>query len=73
MQAASSMLNARARVINSLGSEISAGEILLATSAPMFNIWMTPLASVAMLEKFSLLKMASCSAPAPRQRLVGLP
>jgi len=28
-------------------------------SAPTLKIWMTPLASVAMLEKFALLKMAS--------------
>jgi hypothetical protein len=28
------------------------------------KIWITPLASVAMLEKFALLKIARCSAPA---------
>jgi hypothetical protein len=28
------------------------------------KIWITPLASVAMLEKLALLKMAFCSAPA---------
>jgi len=33
-------------------------------SAPTLKIWMTPLASVAMLEKFALLKMARCKAPA---------
>jgi len=33
-------------------------------SAPTLNIWMTPFASVAMLEKFALLKIAFCSAPA---------
>src|ERR1700735_3814985 len=33
-------------------------------SAPTLNIWMTPLASVAMLEKLALLKMALWSAPA---------
>jgi hypothetical protein len=32
-------------------------------SAPTLKIWMTPLASVAMLEKLALLKMALCSAP----------
>jgi hypothetical protein len=32
-------------------------------SAPTLKIWMTPFASVAMLEKFALLKMALCSAP----------
>src|SRR5438876_366124 len=32
-------------------------------SAPTLKIWMTPFASVAMLEKFALLKIASCSAP----------
>src|SRR5688572_30164515 len=33
-------------------------------SAPTLKIWMTPLASVAMLEKFALLKIARCRAPA---------
>ena len=33
-------------------------------SAPTLKIWITPLASVAMLEKFALLKIAFCSAPA---------
>jgi hypothetical protein len=33
-------------------------------SAPTLKIWITPLASVAMLEKLALLKMALCSAPA---------
>jgi hypothetical protein len=33
-------------------------------SAPTLNIWMTPWASVAMLEKLALLKMARCRAPA---------
>src|SRR6476661_4544185 len=33
-------------------------------SAPTLKIWMTPLASVAMLEKLALLKIALCSAPA---------
>ena len=32
-------------------------------SAPTLKIWITPWASVAMLEKLALLKMASCSAP----------
>src|SRR5688572_11478322 len=33
-------------------------------SAPTLKIWMTPLASVAMLEKLALLKIAFCRAPA---------
>ncbi|MFZ4688612.1 MAG: hypothetical protein ACOYLS_05195 [Polymorphobacter sp.] len=33
-------------------------------SAPTLKIWMTPLASVAMLEKLALLKIALCSASA---------
>ena len=33
-------------------------------SAPTLKIWITPLASVAMLEKLTLLKIALCSAPA---------
>jgi hypothetical protein len=33
-------------------------------SAPTLKIWMTPLASVAMLEKLALLKIALCRAPA---------
>jgi hypothetical protein len=32
-------------------------------SAPTLKIWMTPLASVAMLEKLALLKIARCRAP----------
>ena len=32
-------------------------------SAPTLKIWITPRASVAMLEKLALLKIASCSAP----------
>ena len=32
-------------------------------SAPTLKIWMTPEASVAMLEKLALLKMALCNAP----------
>src|SRR5438067_9203999 len=32
-------------------------------SAPTLKIWMTPCASVAMLEKFALLKIALCKAP----------
>src|SRR5271156_4241551 len=32
-------------------------------SAPTLKIWITPLASVAMLEKLALLKMAFCRAP----------
>src|SRR4051812_44400955 len=32
-------------------------------SAPTLKIWMTPAASVAMLEKLGLLKIAVCSAP----------
>jgi hypothetical protein len=35
-------------------------------SAPTLNIWITPLASVAMLEKLALLKMALWSASALR-------
>ena len=35
-------------------------------SAPTLKIWMTPLASVAMLEKLALLKIALCSAPVVR-------
>ena len=31
-------------------------------SAPTLNIWMTPFASVAMLEKLALLKIAFCKA-----------
>jgi hypothetical protein len=31
-------------------------------SAPTLKIWITPLASVAMLEKLALLKIALCSA-----------
>src|ERR1039458_8531320 len=33
-------------------------------SAPTLKIWMTPFASVAMLEKLALLKIAFCKAPA---------
>lgn len=33
-------------------------------SAPTLKIWITPFASVAMLEKFELFKMAVWSAPA---------
>src|SRR6185503_11167847 len=33
-------------------------------SAPTLKIWMTPFASVAMLEKFALLRIARCRAPA---------
>jgi hypothetical protein len=32
-------------------------------SAPTLKIWMTPWASVAMLEKLALLKIALCNAP----------
>jgi hypothetical protein len=32
-------------------------------SAPTLKIWMTPFASVAMLEKLALLKIALCRAP----------
>ena len=32
-------------------------------SAPTLKIWITPFASVAMLEKLALLKIAFCSAP----------
>jgi hypothetical protein len=35
-------------------------------SAPTLKIWMTPVASVAMLEKFALLKIALWRAPALR-------
>src|SRR3954447_4150095 len=52
---------------------MSAGVILSTTStaaypsirsAPTLKIWMTPFSSVAMLEKFALLKIAFCKAPA---------
>gem|GEM_PF-103228 len=33
------------------------------SSAPTLKIWITPFASVAMLEKLALLKIASCKAP----------
>src|SRR5947209_1371789 len=33
-------------------------------SAPTLKIWITPFASVAMLEKLALFKIAFCSAPA---------
>src|SRR5580765_190949 len=68
----SSTLSALARTITSCGSEMSAGVILFITStavkpsirsAPTLKIWMTPLASVAMLEKLALLKIALCKAP----------
>src|SRR5882724_5316305 len=68
----SSTLSALARAISSSGSETSAGVILFITSAavypsivsaPTLKIWMTPLASVAMLEKLALLKIALCRAP----------
>src|SRR5580698_9866520 len=68
----SSRLSASARAITSCGSEISAGVILFITSAavypsmrsaPTLKIWMTPVASVAMLEKLALLKIALCNAP----------
>src|SRR4029079_7912836 len=69
----SSALSALARAITSWGSEMSAGVIWFITSAavyprircaPPLKIWMTPLASVAMLEKLALLKIALWSAPA---------
>src|SRR4029077_10289248 len=69
---ASSMLSALARAITSCGSEMSAGVLMFITSAavypsirsaPTLKIWITPPASVAMLEKFGLLKIARCSAP----------
>jgi hypothetical protein len=41
-------------------------------SAPTLKIWITPLASVAMLEKLALLKIALCRAPALQQRFLGL-
>src|SRR5450759_4220571 len=68
----SSVLSALARAITSCGSEMSAGVILFMTSAatypsmrsaPTLKIWMTPFASVAMLEKLALLKIAFCRAP----------
>src|SRR2546423_330867 len=40
-------------------------------SAPTLKIWMTPLASVAILEKLALLKIALCSAPAVSRASVG--
>src|SRR5688500_5982880 len=36
-------------------------------SAPTLKIWMTPFASVAMLEKLALLKIALCNAPLVRR------
>src|SRR6185295_6999652 len=36
-------------------------------SAPTLKIWMTPVASVAMLEKLALLKIALCKAPVFRR------
>ena len=69
----SSTLSAFARAITSCGSEMSAGVMVFNTSAavypsmrsaPTLKIWMTPLASVAMLEKLALLKIALCRAPA---------
>ena len=68
----SSALSSRARETISSGSEMSAGVILFTTSAeaypsmrsaPTLKIWITPLVSVAMLEKLALLKMAACRAP----------
>src|SRR6202022_724250 len=68
----SSTLSALARTMTSCGSEMSAGVILFTTSAaaypsirsaPTLKIWMTPWASVAMLEKLALLKIALCNAP----------
>src|SRR3569623_1308401 len=62
----SSTLSALARAISSSGSEISAGVIRIVTSSALtLKIWMTPFASVAMLEKLALLKIALCSAPVP--------
>src|ERR1019366_2872971 len=69
----SSALSALARATTSCGSEMSAGVILLITSAavypsmrsaPTLKIWMTPFSSVAILEKLALLKIAFCKAPA---------
>src|ERR1035441_4123067 len=77
----SSRLSALARAISSGGSEMSAGVILFITSAavkpsirsaPTLKIWMTPFASVAMLEKLALLKIALCRAPRLEQRLFRL-
>jgi hypothetical protein len=45
-------------------STTSAAEYPSIRSAPTLKIWMTPFASVAMLEKLALLKIAVCSAPA---------
>jgi len=68
----SSALSALARATTSCGSEMSAGVILFITSAavypsmrsaPTLKIWMTPFASVAILEKLALLKIALCKAP----------
>ena len=41
-------------------------------SAPTLKIWMTPFASVAMLEKLALLKMARCKRAGLEQRLFRL-
>src|SRR3990167_7501727 len=40
-------------------------------SAPTLKIWMTPFASVAMLEKLALLKIARKKSPRLKQRLFG--
>src|SRR5687767_15022422 len=67
-----SMLSALARAMSSCGSDMSAGVLLFSTSAaaypsirsaPTLKIWMTPFASVAMLEKLALLKIALWRAP----------
>jgi hypothetical protein len=39
-------------------------------SAPTLKIWITPAASVAMLEKLALLKIASCSSSALKAGLL---
>src|SRR4029450_8006550 len=71
----SSTLSVSARAISSCGSEISAGVILLRTSAaaypsirsaPTLNSWVRPLSGGAMLEKLALWRMAFCSAPVLR-------
>src|ERR1700687_5433374 len=71
----SSTLSALARMMTSCGSEMSAGVILFTTSAaaypsirsaPTLKICITPFASVAILEKLALLKIALCKAPVVR-------
>ena len=81
MDVLSSSLSFFARATSSKGSEISAGVIRFTTSAavypnmrsaPTLKIWMTPSASVAILEKLALLNIALCRALPARIRVRGL-